>query len=394
MKFPYSRPNVTKTDLSAVKKSLKGQFLTGGPIIKKYEEQLAHQFNAKHAIVCNSGTAALHLIYMALGLTNGDKILTSPITFVATANAALMCGAKVVFADVDPRTGMLTPETVEKELKNTRREIKIITIVHMGGRLCDLEGIYKVAKKYNVFLIEDACHAPGAVYYNKNKVGFQTGSCKYTIASSFSFHAIKNITMAEGGCITTNSKKIADKVRLKLDHGLIRNNSRKKEKLFLDPWYYKAEELGYNYRASEINCALGLSQLKRLKKSIKERNSLARIYKVQLEGTPAISFPENAFKLHSNVWHLFTILVDFNLLNLNKRKFFNLLKKAGVGTQVHYIPLFFQPIYNVKNKQKFSGAINYYSKNLSLPMYIGLRKEDIIYICNTIKNIIFLAKKK
>ena len=396
MKFPYSRPNVTKTDLIAVKKSLKGQFLTGGPIIKKYEEQLSHQFNAKHAIVCNSGTAALHLIYMSLGLTHGDKILTSPITFVATANAALMCGANVVFADVDPMTGMLTPETIEKELKNTRRKIKIITVVHMGGRLCDLEGIYRLAKKYNIFLVEDACHAPGAIYYDKRKVGFPIGSCKYSIASSFSFHAIKNITMAEGGCITTNSKKIADKIRLKLDHGLIRNNGKKKEKLFLDPWYYKAKELGYNYRASEINCALGLSQLKRLKKSIKERNALAKIYKEQLAGTPAIFFPKNAFKLHSNAWHLFTILVDFNSLNLNKRKFFNLLKKAGVGTQVHYIPLFLQPIYkyNLKNKTKFSGALNYYSKNLSLPMYIGLRKEDIIYICNTIKNIISLAIKK
>lgn len=394
MNFPYSRPNITKADVSAVNKSLQGQFITGGNILKKFEEQISNQFKVKNAIVCNSGTAALHLIYMALGLSQGDKILTSPITFIATANAALMCGAKVVFADVDPETGMITPQTVEKELKEKRGKIKIISVVHLGGRLCDLEGIYRVAKKYNSLLIEDACHAPGAIYYNKRKLGFETGSCKYSIASSFSFHAIKNITMAEGGCVTTNNKKVAEKIRLKLDHGLIRNTSINREKRFRDPWYYKASVLGYNYRASEINCALGLSQLKRLKISVRKRNTLAKLYKKNLEGVTALSFPKDAFNPNSNAWHLFTVLIDFKLLKLNKKDFFMLLKKAGIGTQIHYIPLYYQPIYKIRNKNKYSGSNKYYEKNISLPMFIGLRKKDIIYICNTIKNIIFSTIKK
>ena len=175
--------------------------------------------------MCNSGTAALHLIYMALGLQKGDIILTSPITFVATANAALMCGAKVIFADVDPGTGMLTPENIEKKLKSKKHNVKIITVVHLGGRLCDLEGIAKVAKKYNCKVVEDACHAPGSKYINKKGQAFKTGSCRYSIASSFSFHAIKHVTMAEGGCVTTNNKVLSEKIRRKLNHDIIRKKN-------------------------------------------------------------------------------------------------------------------------------------------------------------------------
>ena len=167
--YPYSRPQVTSDDITAVKNSLKNQFLTGGNVIKAFEERISKEFNVKNSIVCNSGTAALHLIYMSLGLKKGDLILTSPVTFIATANAALMCGARVIFADVDPLTGMLTPESIEKELKRTKKSIKIITVVHLGGRLCDLENISKIAKKYGCYLVEDACHAPGISYKDSRK---------------------------------------------------------------------------------------------------------------------------------------------------------------------------------------------------------------------------------
>ncbi len=385
IKFPYSRPIVEEQDIKLVSNSLRSQFLTGGKIIKKFEKNICKEFNVKNSIVCNSGTAALHLIYLALGLKKGDSILTSPVTFAATANAALMCGAKVFFADVDPLTGMVTPETIEKQLKNKKSNFKVITIVHLGGRLCNLEEISKLAKKYNCYLVEDACHAPGAKYLNSLGRFSNIGSCKYSIASSFSFHAIKHITMAEGGCVTTNNSKITKMIRSKLSHGIIRQVNNKN---FLDPWYYKIKELGYNYRASEINCALGVSQLKRLSASIKQRKKIAKIYKKELEGIPYITFPKYSFDNNCNVWHLFTILLDFKKIGLNRRELMKKLEFEGIGTQVHYIPLFLQPIYQSSKTEKFSGALEYYKKNLSLPMYVSLEKKDIELICTKLKKII------
>ena len=384
IKFPYSRPDVTHNDINLVKNSLKSQFLTGGNIIKAFEKKISKKFNVKNSIVCNSGTAALHLIYSSLGLKKGDVVLTSPLTFVATANAALMCGAKVIFADVDPYTGMLTPESIDKRLKNKKYNVKIITVVHLGGRLCDLEGIAKIAKKYNCKVVEDACHAPGGKFSNSKGKIFEIGSCKYSIASSFSFHAIKHVTMAEGGCVTTNNKIIAEKIRLKLSHGIIR---KQKSKKFLDPWYYQINELGYNYRASELNCALGLSQLKRLSASINKRHKIANMYKKELQNISHISFPKYSFSNKYNAWHLFTILIDFKKLKIKKRDFMKKLMAKGIGTQVHYIPLFLQPIYREVNLKLYKGTMDYYEKNLSLPMYVSLKLNDVKYITGIIKKI-------
>ena len=189
--------------------------------------------------------------------------------------------------------------------------------------------------------------------------------------------------MAEGGCVTTNNTKMAKLMRCKLNHGIKRFN--KKNKNFLDPWYYHIDELGYNYRASELNSALGLSQIKKLKMSISEREKIAETYRSQLKGITSISFPKNSFNFKANAWHLFTILINFKKINFSKRTLINKLEKNGIGTQVHYIPLFMQPIYKNIDKKKFTGAIEYYEKNLSLPMYVGLKKKDIIYICKILK---------
>ena len=382
IKYPYARPVVTKEDKVAVASSLSGQFLTGGEIIGDFEKKIKNEFNVKNAIVCNSGTAALHLIYSALGLKKGDALLTTPLTFVATANAAHMCNAKVVFADTDPNTGLITPDSVEKAIKSSNFKIKIITVVHLGGRVCDLEAISKVAKKYKCLVVEDACHAPGAIYYNNNKKGSIIGSCKYSIASSFSFHAIKHITMAEGGCVTTNNLKLAKEVRSKLNHSIT------KDKSTLDPWYYNIKELGWNYRASEINCALGLSQLSRLKALLKKRKEIANEYKKNLNNVNHISFPKNSFIKNTNAWHLFTILIEFKKLKIKKQEIVKKLEKVGIGTQVHYIPIFLQPYYKYTYKANFQGALIYYEKNLSLPMYVSLKNKDIIYICERLKSIL------
>ena len=389
IKFPYARPDITKEDKKEVFNSLNNQFLTGGPIIKKFEDAISRNFKSKYTIVCNSGTAALHLIYLSLGLKKGDTILTSPITFVATANAAKMCGAEVIFADVDPSTGLLTPENVERAIKKHGKRIKVISIVHLGGRLCDLEGISKIAKKYKCKLVEDACHAPGATYFDKKNKGHKIGSCKYSIASSFSFHAIKHITMGEGGCVTTNNKKISNIIRNRLNHSMIKEDkSQIPKKKFSNPWYYEIREIGWNYRANEINCALGLSQLKRLNKLINKRIELAKIYKHELRDLGCISFPKDAFLMNNNAWHLFTIFIDFKKLNLTRKEIMKKLEKKGIGSQVHYIPLFSQPLYRVKNYSRYVGALEYYKKNLSIPLYASLTKKNITFICNSLREVI------
>ncbi len=389
IKYPYARPSITKKDEMNVLKSLRGQYLTGGEVITNFEKKITETFNSKYAIVCNSGTAALHMIYKSLGLKKGEAILTSPITFLASASAAKMCNANVYFSDVDPKTGLIIPDLLEGKLKNKKLNIKIVTVIHLGGRVCDLETIYKICKKYKCFLVEDACHAPGAYYLNKKNNVSLIGSCKYSIASSFSFHAIKHITMAEGGCVTTNNKVLNNKIRLLLNHSMVRkSNIKSKSDDFSLPWFYKVSELGWNYRASEINCALGLSQISRLKKILKKRKIIANHYLKAFSDFPYLTFPENAFQENVNAWHLFTIFLNFRIINSIKSKIVEDLKKFGIGTQVHYIPLFLQPYYKENNIKQYKGALEYYAKNLSLPMYDTLEKKDILFISKKVKEVI------
>ena len=281
IKYPYSKPDVTSGDINAVVKVLNNQYLAQGKIVKKFESNLQNKFKVSKAIICNSGTAALHSVYRSIGLNKKKGIITSPLTFLATANAAKMCNAPVFFSDVDSKTGLITPNNLEDAFRRVNFKVGAVTIVHLGGHLCDLEGLSAVAKKYNSFIIEDACHAIGAIYYGKNKS--YIGSCKHSLACTFSFHAIKNITMGEGGAITTNNLKLANKIKLNVDHGIIRE---KKDMIDVppnSPWYYQMNDIGWNYRASEISCALGLSQFKRIDKILKKRNLIANSYKYYLK---------------------------------------------------------------------------------------------------------------
>ncbi len=394
IKFPYARPNVSQQDIKSVVKALKNQYLTNGGVIQSFEGNLSRFFKVKNSIVCNSGTAALHLIYKCLGLKAGEAILTTPITFIATANAARMCNAKVFFSDVDANTGLMIPELIEKKLKNKKLNIKIVTVVHLGGRVCNLEEISKITKKYNCFLVEDACHAPGSLYIDKKNKTSKIGSCKYSIASSFGFHAIKHITMAEGGCITTNDNSLSNKIRLMLNHSMLRKRevSDKKSK-FYQPWYYEVSKLGWNYRASEINCALGNSQLQRLEKIIIKRRKIAKLYFNELKSFKYIDFPKDAFHPRTNAWHLFTVFINFKKYNLKRSDIMLALEKKGIGTQVHYIPLYNQPLYKGIEKNTLNGSMEYYEKNVSLPIYETLKQNDIKFITKTLKEIILSRLK-
>jgi dTDP-4-amino-4,6-dideoxygalactose transaminase len=387
IKYPYSRPNINSSDVEAVIRVLHSQFLTQGPVVKSFEQEIEKKFSVKSAIICNSGTAALHSVYKSLGLNKDNGLITTPITFLATANAARMCNAPVYFADVDPHTGLLTSETLEKAFERVNFKVKVVTVVHLGGHICDLESISKIVKKKKCFLVEDACHAIGAKYYSNKKKGFYIGACKYSIASTFSFHAIKNITMGEGGCVTTNNKKLANDIRLNISHGMIKDSKKMLNAPRNSPWYYEMNDIGWNYRASEIACALGLNQFKRLDKIISKRTKIADYYKMFLEDNVNIKLPKYYTNADNSGWHLYQLSIDFKSIEKSKGDFINYLKKSSIGSQVHYIPLNYQPYYkkfsNIKN---LKGAIQFYNNTISIPMHTNLKKSCISYISKVIND--------
>ncbi len=389
IKYPYSKPEILNRDIQEVTKVLRNGYLTQGKKIYEFEKEISKSFNSRYVSVCNSGTAALHMIYKAIGLNEKNGLMTTPITFLATANAARMCNAPVEFCDVDPETGLMTAELLEDALKNSQFKIKAVTIVHLGGRLCELEAISLICKKYKCILIEDACHAPGAEYLASDKNTHITGSCKYSDASSFSFHAIKHITMGEGGCITTNNEKIFNYANLMRNHCMQRgiNNIKKSKNLSL-PWYYEMEKLGWNYRADEVSCALGLSQLKRLKSNLKKRRFIAEYYYKNININNYFRLPHRNKNQLSNAWHLFPLSIDFIKLGKKRETVIKELNQYGIGTQVHYIPLFMQPYYKKNLKRKLKNALNYYYKTLSIPMYVQLKKTDLDYIISVLNKVL------
>lgn len=377
--YPYSKPLVSSGDIQSVVKVLKSGYLTQGAKLLEFEKKLRRLFKAKYVIACNSGTAALHLVYMALKIDNKKSLLTTPITFAATANAARMCKAKVYFTDVDRDTGLMSLKSLENKLK-TYKDIGVISVVHLNGRVMDMEKVSNLAKQYNCLVVEDACHAPGSSFKNKKNFEVITGSCKYSVASTFSFHAIKHITTGEGGCITTNNKKLAEKIKLLRNHGLTKKNNNK--------WENHMQELGWNYRINEISCALGISQISKLKKGIKKRRKLVKIYKKILTSYNYIQTPELPIFENSHVWHLFPLLIDFKKIKKERLDVMKKLELNGIGTQIHYTPVFLQPYYKNTKNINFPNAMKYYSDTLSMPLYPELTEDNIEYICRKLINIL------
>ena len=371
--YPYSKPSINKNDVNAVFKVLKDGYLTQGTRLVSFEKKLKELFNSKYSLACNSGTASLHLIYMALKAGQKKNILTTPLTFVATANAARMCGAKVYFSDVDKETGLMDLKSVEKVLKSNKN-IHIISVVHLAGRLLDMENVSYLAKKYDCYVVEDACHAPGSSFKNSKHNEIITGSCKYSIASSFSFHAIKHISTGEGGCVTTNNKVLYEKIKLLRSHGLSKRANNK--------WENYMTELGWNYRIDEISCALGISQISRLKEGIKKRRILVKAYKKFLKNINYIKTPKYPDYENSHVWHLFPVAIDFQKQKKSRVNIMKKLESFGIGTQIHYTPIFLQPYYKSAYKKQFSNALLYYNNTLSLPLYPDLNTKDVKFICD------------
>ena len=388
--LPYGLHYIDSIDRSEVLKVLKSGLITQGPEVKRFEDKFAKYVGSKYAVACASGTAALHMSCLALGINSKSRVLTSAITFVASANCAEYLGAKVDFVDVDEKTFCISVSELEKKLK--KKKIDLVIPVHLSGHSSDMSKIYKLKKKYDFYIIEDSCHALGGKYNN-----FKVGSCKFSDISTFSFHPVKPITTGEGGMITTNNKKIYQKLLLYRTHGIHKNyTSFKHKKLAYDKnnqpnrWYYEMDLLGFNYKITDIQAALGKSQLRKINLFTKKRNQIARIYTKNFNNIKNLKTPfESKNVVHG--YHLYTILIDFKKINLTKNKFMEYLQNNGIGSQVLYIPVFLQPYYKRKynyKPNKFPVSMKYYEQALSIPIFYSLTKSEQLKIIKNIKRIL------
>jgi len=361
--IPYGRHYVDDDDIAEVVKVLKSDWLTTGPVVYRFEKAFASYVGSKYAVAVANGTAALHLACLAAGLCKDDELITSPITFVASANCALYCGAKPVFADIKADgSGLIDPGEIEKTVTD---KTKIIIPVHYGGLPCDMEEIQKIALDNDLIVIEDACHALGATYKDS-----KIGDCKYSDMAVFSFHPVKHITTGEGGMITTNNKEFYDKLVMLRSHGITRDPD-KLQKKDEGPWYYEMQMLGFNYRLTDIQCALGLSQLKKIDRFVARRREIAKMYDDAFAGSDCISGPVK-YDDRESAYHLYTIRLNGKLADKRKEVFEN-LRANGIGVQVHYIPVNQQPYYQrMFDLGESQNAENYYNTIMSLPIYCGL----------------------
>lgn len=385
--IPYSKQEIDQDDIDAVNRTLKSDYLTQGPLVSEFEKALAIKTKAKFGIAFNSATSALHAACSALGIKRGDNVWTSAITFASSANVALMCGAKVDFLDINLEHFNIDVDLLAIKLKQADKNKclpKLIIVVHFCGESVDMKSIYNLSLQYDFKIIEDASHALGAKYQS-----LPVGSCEYSEMSIFSFHPVKMITTGEGGCITTNSKYLENKVRDFGQHGITKVKSHFKSKINFN-WYYEQQSLGYNYRMNEISASLGLSQLKKLDYFISKRNELVNEYNKNL--------PEEIYKPlrdKKNIcsYHLFPILVPDDL-RFNRDDLYNFMHDNGFGVQVHYIPVYRHHFYRQNGFRNFSlsNSENYFKRCLSLPLFPSLTKNNLLEICSKINK--WLSKSR
>jgi len=375
-KIPYSKQNIINDDIKSINKVLKSDFLTSGPTVKLFEKKICKKVNSKFAISTNSATSALHISCLALGLKKNDIVWTSSISFVASANCAKYCDASVELLDIDKDTFNINIVELENKLKFSEKNNllpKIIIPVHLAGTPCEMKKIYNLSKKYKFKIIEDASHALGSKY-KKSKIG----SCKYSDLTVFSFHPVKMITTAEGGIVTTNKKFLSEKLKIFREHGIIRDKKKFKFKNNLQT-YYEQQELGYNYRMSDVHASLGISQIKRLNNFIKKRNQIKKFYKKNLSDLP-IRF-QKIDKDSLSSFHLIVILISKKI----RDKFFNYLRKNKINVNIHYIPIFYHPFYYKKKFLKNVNSIDYYNSAISLPAFHDLNNSQLNYVIKIIK---------
>ncbi|PTP07469.1 UDP-4-amino-4,6-dideoxy-N-acetyl-beta-L-altrosamine transaminase [Vibrio splendidus] len=371
--IPYGKQDISQQDIDSVVDVLKSDFLTQGPQVPAFEYALTEHTGAQYALAVNSATSALHIACLALGLDEGDWLWTTPVTFVASANCGLYCGAKVDFVDIDSATYNMCPKKLEQKLitaKATGTLPKVVVPVHLCGQPCDMESIAKLAKEYGFKVIEDASHAIGGRYQDQS-----IGNCEHSDITVFSFHPVKIVTTAEGGAALTNQKELADKMALLRSHGITRDPEMMTEASH-GGWYYQQVDLGFNYRMTELQAALGVTQMQRLDEFVAARHVLSKRYNQMLSELPLV-LPYQLENTYSGL-HLFVIRLKLDEISLTHKQVFDALRENGIGVNLHYIPVHTQPYYQAMGftEGEFPESERYYQEAISLPMFHGMTEEQ------------------
>jgi len=375
--IPYGRQQITDEDIAAVIAALRSDFLTQGPAIACFEAEFAAWCGSRYAVAVSNGTAALHLCTMALGVNPGDKVITTPITFAASANCVRYCGGEVVFADIDPATALLDIEAVRNLLETAPAgTYKGIIPVDFAGNPVDLEAFRALADAHGLWIIEDACHAPGGAFCDSKRQLQRCGNGQFADLAIFSFHPVKHIATGEGGMITTNNPELYEKLLMLRTHGITRDPARLHENH--GGWFHEMQTLGYNYRITDFQCALGSSQLKRADAGLERRRAIAARYDEAFRGTTIRTLQTSPDARHA--YHLYVIQSE------NRKALYDALREAGIYTQVHYIPCHLHPYYQALGNKKgdFPLAEAYYADCLSLPMFPGLRDDEQEYVIDKV----------
>ena len=383
--IPYGRQDITQADIDSVISVLQSDYLTQGPLVPQFEKSIAAHVGAKHAVAVNSATSALHIACLALGLGKEDWLWTTPITFVASANCGLYCGAQVDFVDIDPKTYNVSPQALEVKLIEAEKHNKlpkIVVAVHLCGQSCEMDIIHGLSQRFGFDIIEDASHAIGGKYKDK-----YIGGCQYSAITVFSFHPVKIITTAEGGMALTNSDDLAHKMELLRSHGVTRDENKMTRKSD-GPWYYQQIDLGFNYRMTELQAALGISQMDRLDQYVLRRNQLAERYNKELASLP-VTLPFQYSDAYS-AFHLYVIRLKLDEISRTHWQVFTALRDKGIGVNLHYIPVHSQPYYQKLGFKKgdFPEAEAYYSEAISIPLYSVMTDKDQNEVVRSISQVL------
>ncbi len=377
----YGKHSISTEDVESVKKTLKSNFLTQGPVVQRFEKKLSEYFNSKYTLAVSSGTSALNIVAKVLNWKKNDSVIVSPITFLATANCIERSGAKPVFVDINLEDYSLDISKLEKKIKDLKKKLKAVIVTDYAGHPADWKKIYRLKKKYNFKVINDNCHAIGSSIDNNR--GY---AVKYADFSILSFHPVKSITTGEGGAILTNDKKFFQMSKILRSHGVVRDQKKIKK---IGRWYHEMREMGSNYRLSDIQAALGLSQLKRIRKFVLRRNYIAKYYDKVFGDNEFFTIPKKRKNIFHS-YHLYPLLVNFNKIKKSKKFIFKQFLKHQINLQVHYIPINTQPYYRKKYKfvkKNFQNSLKFYEKEISMPIYFDLTNKQLNYIKKISKKI-------